>query len=226
MNLQREFLPLVYAELLFYLQRYQMELRLCYSTREERSEALKREQQHSRTLLQPHRELLSYYRSGARFLDENYFRPLDNAWEWPAPAPEAGEPASWTMDTVLSTPTGFRLAKAIALERFSLLLAESEPDPMLVLDDPGLSYERTQLTWTASKTDLVELLYAFHSSGVLNHAALELHRLAEGFESMFQVKLGNYSRVFQQIRIRKKNRTSFLDHLRVHLLRHMDELED
>lgn len=226
LTFQRELLPPVYAELLFYLQRYQMELRLCYHTREECSRELQLEQQRCLELLRPQRELLSYYRSGADFLDVQYFRPEDNSMEWPAPAPEPGEPTAWAMGTVLCTPAGFRIAKAMALERFVLLLGESETGPETGLQEPLQSYERGQLTWTASKTDLVELLYAMYSTGVLNHASLELHRLMERFEALFQVNLGNYSRVFQQIRIRKKNRTSFLDQLRDQLLRHMDELEE
>ena len=223
---QRELLPPVYAELLFYLQRYQMELRLCYHTREERARELQLEQQRCLELLRPQRELLSYYRSGARFLDVQYFRPEDGSVEWPAPAPQPGEPSAWAMATVLCTPAGFRIAKALALERFVLLLDESGPQPDTQLQEPLQPYSQGELNWTASKTDLVELLYAMYSTGVLNHASLELHRLMERFETLFQVNLGNYSRVFQQIRIRKKNRTSFLDQMRDQLLRHMDELEE
>jgi hypothetical protein len=81
------------------------------------------------------------------------------------------------------------------------------------------------LTWTASKTDLIELIYALQSTEVLKDGEGEIKRLATAFENLFQVNLGNYSRTFQEIRLRKTGRTAFLDKLKSKLEKRMDEFD-
>lgn len=44
-------------------------------------------------------------------------------------------------------------------------------------------------------------------------------------EESFNVKVGNFYRVFQGQRIRKKSRTTFLDTLKENLIKRMDETD-
>ena len=81
------------------------------------------------------------------------------------------------------------------------------------------------LQWTGSKAALVELLYALQQSGMLNGGKATIKDLADFFGDAFTVDLGNYYRSFQELRIRKKNRTSFLDDLKTRLIRYMDETD-
>ena len=79
------------------------------------------------------------------------------------------------------------------------------------------------LTWTGSKTDLIELIYALQAAGVFNNGTADIKRIADGVQVAFDTNLGNYYRVFQQIRIRKSGQTNFLDELRSKLAKKMDE---
>lgn len=81
------------------------------------------------------------------------------------------------------------------------------------------------LQWTGSKAALVELLYALQQAGALNGGRATIKELADFFGDAFAVDLGNYYRSFQELRIRKKNRTSFLDDLKTGLIRYMDETD-
>ena len=83
-----------------------------------------------------------------------------------------------------------------------------------------------KLKWRASKVSLIELLYALQSSGCFNNGSIDLKNLATNFENLFNIDLGNYYRVFQEIRIRKQSGTSFLDQLRDQLLKRMDNSDE
>jgi len=80
--------------------------------------------------------------------------------------------------------------------------------------------------WTGSKAALTELIYALQSGGVLNNGLTPIKEIAENFEKIFQVELGNYYHCFNEIRLRKKNRTALLDHLREKVLQKMDGLDE
>lgn len=76
----------------------------------------------------------------------------------------------------------------------------------------------SKLTWTESKTALIELVYALHAAQVFNKGGTDIRTIAAALEAFFNVSLGNYYRVFQDIKLRKGNTTSFLDQLRQSLL--------
>jgi hypothetical protein len=58
---------------------------------------------------------------------------------------------------------------------------------------------------------LIELIYALQSTAVFNHGSADLKRVTAFFEATFQVDVGNVYNAFQEMRIRQKNRSSFLD---------------
>lgn len=79
--------------------------------------------------------------------------------------------------------------------------------------------------WTGSIVSCVELIYALQSSGVINNGNIELKELVEIFESMFNVKLEEFYRVYSDIQMRKKNRTKFLDELKAALIRRIESAD-
>ncbi|HEY1870126.1 MAG TPA: RteC domain-containing protein [Chitinophagaceae bacterium] len=82
------------------------------------------------------------------------------------------------------------------------------------------------LKWTASNAGLVELIYALQASGVLNNGNVGIKELSGYFQQIFGVELGNYYHVFNEIRLRKKNRTSLLDHLKERVIQKMDTMDE
>ncbi|WP_276374296.1 RteC domain-containing protein [Chryseolinea sp. H1M3-3] len=87
---------------------------------------------------------------------------------------------------------------------------------------PGDS-SMTPISWTGSKTDLIELIYGLHATGVFNKAASDLKQIASYFETVFNVSLGNYYRTFQEIRLRKSGQVNFLDTVRKNLIQRINE---
>lgn len=71
-----------------------------------------------------------------------------------------------------------------------------------------------KLKWTGAKVDLVELIYALHSSTLINHGNVEIKELAKGIEKLFSIDIGDFYRIFLEIRMRKTNQTKLLDFLK------------
>lgn len=61
-----------------------------------------------------------------------------------------------------------------------------------------------KLSWTGSKTALIELIYALAYSGHLNNGQAGASAIAQAFEHIFCVDLKDYRKRFQEIKIRKE----------------------
>ncbi len=75
------------------------------------------------------------------------------------------------------------------------------------------------LTWTASKTALSELIISLHSLKAIGNGEVELNKIVAAFELIFDIKLGNIHKIFDQIRDREKDPTKFLDSLKNALIK-------
>ncbi len=75
------------------------------------------------------------------------------------------------------------------------------------------------LSWTASKTDLIELIFALNESKALRNGQTELKKIVAVVELIFEIELGNIHKVFDQIRAREKDPTKFLDNLKYGLVK-------
>ncbi len=83
-----------------------------------------------------------------------------------------------------------------------------------------------QLNWTESKTALVELIYALHSSHSINEGRIDIKTISERFESLFSMELGDIYHTFSEIRNRKTEPTKFIDLLKDSLLIKMKETDE
>jgi len=182
-------------------------------------------QQHlniARNYFERHKDILTYYKSGSHALDEIYFltRKPDL---WLLLNSEECEHDNFTTiyDNILS--------RLLAYEKLSHFLIASINDLNIQPHSPMLDGTKDNthtVTWTASKAALIELLYAVQTSGSCNNGTIEVKELAVHFENLFNVKLGNFYRTFQEIRIRKISRTSYLDQLKQVLIHRMDESDE
>ena len=81
------------------------------------------------------------------------------------------------------------------------------------------------LHWTGSKTDLVELIYALKTSGVINNGDYQIKELIEVFSDIFNIELGNFYKTFSEIRNRANNQTKFINKLALNLVKKI-EIDD
>lgn len=93
-------------------------------------------------------------------------------------------------------------------------------DPML------FSGNASSLKWTASKTAMTELIYALHSNQVINNGNIDIKDIALTFQNVFHFNLGDFYKIFSEIKSRKINRTKFLDNLSAGLQSQMEKSEE
>ena len=65
-----------------------------------------------------------------------------------------------------------------------------------------------------------------HSEKVLNNGTSDIKETAEYFEKIFNIDLGDYYRTFLEIRMRKTNKTKFLNSLTDSLIKKMEEADE
>ena len=84
----------------------------------------------------------------------------------------------------------------------------------------------SKLFWTGNKTDLIELIYALHSSGAINSGTADIKEMASACEQIFNIDLGDYYRTFLEIRSRKINQTKFIDKLKESLTKRIEDTDE
>lgn len=166
-------------------------------------------------------DFYKYYRTGSNYLDHKYFSrgkidiklALDSFY--------------FEVDHSYSTSHDFKVAKIIAHDLIQVYLE----DQLLMLENKEPK-EKSQVnpkvkqTWTGSKVALIELLYALHTEGVFNNGSSDLKDIAEYFENIFNINLGQYHRAFLEIRMRKSDQTKFLNALKEKLIKRMENTDD
>ena len=162
-----------------------------------------------------------YYRTGSNYLDIKYFTrgkfdiklALDSFY--------------FEADRTFSTSHDFKVAKIMAHDLIQVYLE----DKLLIMENKE-PREKSQVNhklkqnWTGSKVALVELLYALHTEGVFNNGTSDLKDVAEYFETVFNIDLGQYHRTFLEIRMRKSEQTKFLNSLKEKLVKRMENTDD
>lgn len=166
-------------------------------------------------------EFYKYYRSGSTYLDYKYF--LRSKFD----IKMSLSSYYFETDTSFSTSHDFKVAKILANDLIQLYL-----ENQLVMIDNKDNGEKSQrkpnlkMIWTSPKVALIELLYALHTEGVFNNGAADLKDIAEYFEHIFEIDLGQYRRTFLEIRTRKTDRTKFITSLNANLLKRMDDTDE
>ena len=163
-----------------------------------------RELQHIQKFSRTNMEFHLYCLSGATHLDEHYFLRKPNTTN-----PHLDHQFTTGYDTLLSQFTANEWIKEYLLTAIRRANIN----------------ESTALSWTGSKAALIELMYALQTVEVFNNGKADLKQIAISFENLFNISLGNYSRAFQEIRLRKSGRTNFLDQLKVKFIQRMDEMD-
>jgi len=165
-----------------------------------------------------HRFIYGYLRSGATHLDDRLFfqaRPdMATALYGFEPSPDSAHPICY--DHVV--------AQILAAELLQKFLQEAIDNLRIETNSTGILTPR--VTWTDSKTGLIELAYALQSAGVLNNGKIDLKDVIDFLEKIFHVNLGNYPRTFQEILSRKTGYTNFIDRLKNKLLMRIQHIED
>lgn len=127
------------------------------------------------------------------------------------------------LDENYSTPASTELARLQSYEMVIEHLAQKINNlSSKKEEDTGLPY---QLVWTGTNAALIEIAYALESTKVVNNGKASVAQIIRGLEYLFNIDVGKFYRVFQDIRIRKGSRTLYLDECVITLNKRMDHTD-
>lgn len=168
-----------------------------------------------------HSSLYHYYKGGFSFLDDKLF--VRGTFDLPHPF----STLKIDRDERFSTEADYTVSRILANYRLteylenSIRLLNNHPAEFL-----GPVAGKKPLRWTAKVIDLVELVYGLALTGVFNYGKADIKDIADTFEKLFDVKLGNYSLLFSQsIRFRKSGSIRLLREMIDSIQEKLDELD-
>ncbi len=217
----KEIKPLFSSKLTYHLMVYNFETRKPNGGREVLKKYLLKELDKLKSYFDYNLDFYKYYRSGANYLDHKYFARDKYDIQLTLDA------NIFDNDTRFATTHDFKVAKILAhdllqvyLENELAYLERKETNP------EALEFPKTRLTWSDTKTSLIELIYALQAQGAFNNGNADIKEIAAHFEDVFNIELGEYYRSYLEIRGRKTGRTKFLSLLTDRLLKRMDEADE
>lgn len=220
-NFFKEIKPLFTSRLIYYNSVYKIETKKPFGGSRIIKKYYNNELDKLKRYFDNNLDFYKYYRTGGTYLDYKYFvrgkfdikLSLDSFY--------------YEADQSFSTSHDFKIAKILANDLLQLYLE----DQLILLDNKNQKYHiqqnsNTKLTWTGSKVALIELLYALQTEGVFNNGNADLKEIASYFEKIFNIDLGQFNRVFLEIRIRKSSQTKFLDSLKETLTKRINNADE
>lgn len=214
--------PQLASKLIFYNEIYNIEISKPSGSDKTIRKHYNRELSKLKIFFDENLEFYKYYRTGNTCLDKKYFlrrkhdirMTLDSSY--------------FQSDYDFTTSHDFKVAKIIANDNIQVYLETN----LKKYQNGNQVNQHTEanhkgLRWTGSKVALVELMYALHAEGVLNNGNLSLNEIAKNIESAFNLDIGQFNRIYLEIRNRKTmEKTNFLNSLKENLIKRMDEADE
>lgn len=214
--------PQIFSKLIYYIKLFSIESKRPRGKDVAQVKYLQQQIDKLQTFFNDNLEFYNYYRRGAMSMDEQYFVRGNRDLRMPL------ESFHFLIDDQFSTCQDGTVATIMAYDMLIVYLRKEVDDLNNNMEPTkNTSMEKpSKLFWTGGKTELIELLYALHTSKCINGGTVDIKELASHFEYFYNVDLGNYYHTFIDIRSRKSSRTRFLDRLIELLNQRMESLEE
>jgi len=214
--------PKIYSKLIYYVKLFNIEGKRPRGSNKSQVKYLNNYIEKLQTYFNDNLDFYHYYRREATVFDEQYFlRGKADIRLFP-------DTFHFFVDEQFATSHDSTVATILA---YDLLIVHLKRE-IDKLENNGnyanlkMLQSKTKITWTAHKIYLIELIYALHSTDVINNGTVDIKDIAYFVEKTFKVDLGDYYRAFLEIRMRKNGRTKFLDILKKQLTKRMDDTDN
>lgn len=155
-----------------------------------------------------------YHRLGGSHLDPLYFMRWKDKSK---PIPADG--ALLLSDPRLRAPRSLDQARLVG---FKLLEIHLEYRIWFLQQQFGLRSVHAPLRWQLSRAAITELIYALLEVKAFGTEAQDVKRISDYFQQVFHINIANIYATYEDNRLRKKDRTPFLNSLISALLMRMD----
>lgn len=209
--------PEIFAALIYYRKLKTLHNRMNAINRSMQKKYLRRELKKINFFFTTNHELFIYYTKELNDRDQSLFirNVNDNMY--------VTDDYAFLMDHRFCPLATYKIAKMKAYQKLEadIINCLKNKETSLLTQQP----DQANVHWTASKSAATELVYGLFASGVFNSGQAKLKEIIAVFERSFHLSLDGYHRSYQDLKMRKKSRTSFLSDLRTQLENKMDEEE-
>lgn len=208
------------AKLIYYNEIYNIEIAKPSSSKKELKKYYHHQIQKLKHFHKENTEFIKYYRTGNNCLDKKYFLrgkhdirlTLDSFY--------------FQSDYNFATSHDYKVAQIIANGNIQNFL-ETNIKKLKTKTQNTPSQNEKILKWTNSKVALVELVYALHTEGTFNNGNASLKEIVAGIGTFFNIELGQFNRIYLEIRNRKTiEKTHFINTLKDKLTLRMNDADD
>lgn len=216
----KEIWPKFYSFFLYYQKLHAIEINRPVGHRSHEETFLYKELEHLKDFFEENRFIYHYYRTCATYLDEKLFTTfaLNDQLTVLTPDPHA--------DNKFTTQYSDIIARIIAHDRLQKYLQQEISKLQTGQYPAPAPAHSTAFLWTGAKVWLGELIYALHAAKVINNGQTHLNKIVEQLSHLFNIPIGNIYKMLEEIRLRKRNPTVFLDMLKTELLLQMERDND
>lgn len=216
----KEIKPKFVSKLIYYNTIYKIEVKKPKGGKQALLEYINNEIFELKRFFDKNLDFYKYFRTGSTYLDHKYFiRGMHDI-------KLSLNSYYFEVDHNFSTSHDYKVAKIIANDMVQCYLEKQIYNIENNNGVKNLEINKANLKWTASKTDLIELIYALHVYEVFNNGDIDIKVIASHFEQMFNIELGDFYHTFLELRNRKKSSTKFLDLLREGLIKKIEEQDE
>lgn len=202
--------PSFYSHLIYFIELHNITLRCPIGNRKVQEVFFTTEYYRIKFTFDTNVELYHYYRNEETYLDAQFYlrnkRVLNKSMDY----------IYTDESSVFATGYDYMVARFMAYERLcdyldKALLQLRNANEVGVLES-FQSQSVSSHNWTASKVALAELIYALHATKAIDGGTINMKKLADLFSTIFpNIKFSNIYKVLEEIRLRKKDRTPFLN---------------
>lgn len=214
--------PLFLSKLIYFNTIYKIEIRKPHGSDTSKRKYIAQELDKLKQFFDGNLDFYRYYRTGSTYLDHKYF--LKNKYDIKLSL----DTFYFQSDQRFTTSHDYKVAKILAndllqvyLEGQLTFIDKKENNPK---DQQHLP--KTKLSWTESKTSLIELIYGLYAQKVFDNGKADIKAIADYFETVFNIELGDYYHTYLELRMRKTGRTKFLNTLVETLNKKMEEQDE
>lgn len=214
----KELLPEFYARLIYNLHVFHLESRRPKASIKLQKKILQNELKDIALFFEKHNTFLIYCNEGNTYLDQEYFTRKKTATS----SPSLLYDCSLAMDTSFCTTHSFISAQFLAFEKIQSYVIKE----LYSLDNKNAVIDENRIEPVKSPVgpfNLTELGYFLHLTGTIPGT---LKQAMDFVGKCFDTRITNYSRILQQIRIRKGERATFLTKGLRLFNEHMDNLDE
>ncbi|PZD76814.1 RteC domain-containing protein [Mesonia sp. K7] len=204
--------PLV--SLIYYREVRSFELKIQNTPVHIRKRVIKKQLKKVYKFLQLHIETLQYINNNLNHLDHIFFTRTQEEHT------HLFHKGSYFFDPQFNTSKDQLFAKTKAYLKFMKYLKAKKK----MINNPNQSINiliESNLQWTASKVALVEIIYALYHKKAINNGNVDIKQIAVCFQSLFNIEIGDYYKIFAEIKNRQNNHTKYLDELSHNLKEHI-----